>query len=336
MALTKQDIFAVADELATKGGKVTQLTVRELLGSGSFSTIAEALREWRELQSDEDQLQEAELPKEVEEELKSFGVTIWKQAQNLATEGFGEERKALRRVKEDALLEVEETREAMKVLEKEDTEKNNKVVELGNKIDQLQDTNKILQDKNEELVSELAEMTKLRDGFYTDFNDMKNSFDEVQKLKFEAEEANKYLSSDMKKVEAQLIKVKAEAVKIQKSYDGCQSDSKHIKSKLDTLQKAHDKIKGSLAQSEDGLAESRIGYSKLLGKNEVLVDNLDKKAEEVEGFKTRLTEKEVANQVQAAKIKELEEKLKPIEQGKKEDEVVQPVGKKKPVSKDNK
>lgn len=329
MALTKQDIFEVADELSVKGEKVTQLAVREILGSGSFSTIAEALREWKEIQAEEDQLQEAELPKEVEAQLKVFSAAIWKQAQNLATESFSEERIALKRAKEVALLEAEETREVMKVLEEENIEKDSE-------IDQLKDMGKSLQAKNEVLVNELAEMTKLRDGFYKDFNGMKESLDEVEKLKFEAEQANKHLSLDMKKVEAELIKVKTEAKKTQKAYDGCLSDSKHIKSKLDTLQEAYDNIKGRLAQSEGGLAESRIGYSKLLGKNEVLVDNLDKKAKELEVFKTKLTEKEVANQVQAQKIKQLEEKLKAVEPSKIVAEVVTSAENKKPVNKDSK
>jgi hypothetical protein len=48
MALTKDQIWAVADRLAAEGKAPTLAAVRKALGSGSFTTISEAMREWRQ------------------------------------------------------------------------------------------------------------------------------------------------------------------------------------------------------------------------------------------------------------------------------------------------
>ena len=43
MAVTREQIFAVADELDAAGQKPTLAAVRKALGGGSFTTISEAM-----------------------------------------------------------------------------------------------------------------------------------------------------------------------------------------------------------------------------------------------------------------------------------------------------
>ena len=47
MAITKDQIFAVADEIDAAGQNATLAAVRKALGSGSFTTISEGMSEWR-------------------------------------------------------------------------------------------------------------------------------------------------------------------------------------------------------------------------------------------------------------------------------------------------
>ena len=47
MAITKEQIFAVADDLDAAGQNPTLASVRKQLGGGSFTTISEAMNEWR-------------------------------------------------------------------------------------------------------------------------------------------------------------------------------------------------------------------------------------------------------------------------------------------------
>lgn len=50
--VTREDIFAVADEIFSTGKNPSQASVRAKLGKGSFSTISKYLAEWRENQTD--------------------------------------------------------------------------------------------------------------------------------------------------------------------------------------------------------------------------------------------------------------------------------------------
>lgn len=50
--VTREDIFAVADEIFSAGKNPSQASVRAKLGKGSFSTISKYLAEWRENQTD--------------------------------------------------------------------------------------------------------------------------------------------------------------------------------------------------------------------------------------------------------------------------------------------
>lgn len=52
--VTREDIFAVADEIFSTGKNPSQASVRAKLGKGSFSTISKYLAEWRENQTDVD------------------------------------------------------------------------------------------------------------------------------------------------------------------------------------------------------------------------------------------------------------------------------------------
>ena len=47
MAITKEDVFAAADQVAAEGGNPSQINVRKRLGSGSHTTIGQYLVEWR-------------------------------------------------------------------------------------------------------------------------------------------------------------------------------------------------------------------------------------------------------------------------------------------------
>ena len=47
MAITAEQIFAVADELDAAGQNPTLAAVRKILGGGSFTTISEAMTEWK-------------------------------------------------------------------------------------------------------------------------------------------------------------------------------------------------------------------------------------------------------------------------------------------------
>lgn len=113
MALTKQDIHAAADQLAAQGESPTLAKVRAALGGGSFTTISEAMGEWkasRQQQSVVTPIREA-APEAITDRLHGFAADLWSSAMEKANGRLQDEREALdeaRKKMEAALAETHE------------------------------------------------------------------------------------------------------------------------------------------------------------------------------------------------------------------------------------
>ena len=95
MAINREDIFRVADELDSAGQRPTLAAVRKVLGGGSFTTISEFMTEWRAGKA----LKQAKLrepaPATVQDRLMELGAEVWGLAITLANARLDSERQAL-------------------------------------------------------------------------------------------------------------------------------------------------------------------------------------------------------------------------------------------------
>ena len=119
MAITTQQIHATADQLQEQGVKPTLAEVRKALGGGSFTTISEAMKSWRQDHQEEEQLRQVELPGGLTERLQSLGADMWQTAIDMANDRLVKEREALEVIKVKAQAETDEAQEAVKTLEAE-------------------------------------------------------------------------------------------------------------------------------------------------------------------------------------------------------------------------
>src|SRR5699024_6677084 len=117
MAITIQQIHATADQLQEQGIKPTLAEVRKALGGGSFTTISEAMKSWRQDNQEEEQLRQVELPSGIAERLQSLGADMWQTAIDIANDRLVKEREALESIKAKAQAETDEAQEAVKTLE---------------------------------------------------------------------------------------------------------------------------------------------------------------------------------------------------------------------------
>ena len=119
MAITTQQIHAIADQLHEQGIKPTLAEVRKALGGGSFTTIGEAMKSWRQDNQQEEQLRQVELPSSIAERLQTLGADMWQTAIDIANDRLVKEREALESIKAKAQAETDEAQEAVKTLEGE-------------------------------------------------------------------------------------------------------------------------------------------------------------------------------------------------------------------------
>ena len=129
MAITPEQIFAVADELVEEGKKPTLSNVRKIIGSGSFTTISDAMTEWRENQKEILQPIRETPPDAISSRVNSLSSEIWTIAVKMANSRLNSEREALNNDR----TELEATRrEAVELAD-----------EMSNELDAL----KVLYDK---------------------------------------------------------------------------------------------------------------------------------------------------------------------------------------------
>ncbi len=102
MAVTREQIFAVADELDTAGQKPTLAAVRKALGGGSFTTISEAMNEWRARKASQAAPIREPTPQAVADRLAEAGAEIWSLALELANARLASEREALEQARQEA------------------------------------------------------------------------------------------------------------------------------------------------------------------------------------------------------------------------------------------
>ena len=95
MAITKDQIFAAADELDAAGQNATLAAVRKALGGGSFTTISEGMTEWKARKAAKESPLREPAPTAVADRLVELGTEIWSSALELANGRLATEREAL-------------------------------------------------------------------------------------------------------------------------------------------------------------------------------------------------------------------------------------------------
>ena len=100
---TKQDIFDTANRLVEEGKNPTLANVREAIGGGSFTTISQAMTEWKAKQVADQQTIKEAAPEAITSRIGELSAEIWAVAQEMANARLANEREAL----ESSRLEIE-------------------------------------------------------------------------------------------------------------------------------------------------------------------------------------------------------------------------------------
>ena len=80
MAISKQDVFRIADQMFADGVQPTLITLRAALGSGSFSTISTFLAEWKTTTRSGEVLDVQDVPEEVTHAFYPALASVWQKA----------------------------------------------------------------------------------------------------------------------------------------------------------------------------------------------------------------------------------------------------------------
>lgn len=101
MAITKENIFAAAGEIVAAGGAATLAAVRKAVGGGSYTTISEALKEWRLIHQQATAPLQEQAPQALSDRLAGVINETWTIAMDMANDRLNTERAALEQVRID-------------------------------------------------------------------------------------------------------------------------------------------------------------------------------------------------------------------------------------------
>lgn len=118
-ALTTESIHAMADKLSSEGKYPTLALLRQELGSGSYTTISEAMKLWREEKAKSDIIPIPPIPDEVNNTIQTATQSIWQSAMTVAENKLQAEREALKQAQDDMAQRQKETIEMAGHLDQE-------------------------------------------------------------------------------------------------------------------------------------------------------------------------------------------------------------------------
>lgn len=337
MALTTEDIHAAADKLHEQGITPTQTKVREALGGGSFSTIGEALKTWKQELQEHEQLKRTDMPDTIKDDGLVFVAKLWQLADQIANENLSAEREALAIDKAKKQTEIDDANEAIAALEAEQLEtlslltlSNDKAEKATGEVESLSAEIASLNDANVDLRHKLdieQERTATATAALTDAN----SKLDTTRLQLDA-------------VNDQLTKAR-ESIATYKATNSAQSaDIDRLKAETTEHKQAHERTLSKLTErttERDDLAKqlaTAIGKLEAVStQNMTLVAERDKLDDDVKTLTANNSVLQSNNEQLSADNKDLLEKLaklkvtKPNKQKFEHDVSSQPIATKKRV-----
>ena len=156
MTSTTTRIFEIADELDAAGHNPTLASVRKALGGGSYTTISQAMAEWRARKAAKETPVQEAAPQAITELLEQLGTDIWTQALQICNGRLSAEREALEKDRQEIEAQRQEAADLADQLSSELEAARQEATALRQQLDVAQSTVKGLGDQLREREQALA------------------------------------------------------------------------------------------------------------------------------------------------------------------------------------
>lgn len=249
MAITKEQIWKIADELNAAGKKPTLAAIRKELNGGSYTTISEAMKEWRSKQTSDSVASKEPAPEVVLERLSDVGGEIWTLALEKANDRFSSDREAFELEKQDVESSWQEAAELADQLTSE-LEESKSVV--ANQLLQIQE----LREQKDQLQAQLLIINERAVTAETSCKEMESRLqdlrNELSNAHEDAKENQKALSGCQNELTQSLKNHQKELTQLAEEHKQVLSlQSQDYQAKLDDTEKVHKSQLAQLAEEHE-------------------------------------------------------------------------------------
>lgn len=283
MALTTEQIHQTAQELTDQGINPTLANVRSALGGGSFTTIGEALKTWKQAQKDNEKLKEIDIAPQIKDRADVLIGELWQNALDLADERLKLEREALAVAQQQADAKVAEMAEALAQVEAEQEQLNAQLDELtqsnetykhltnewSQKYAQLESKHQILEtthiEQGKQLTATNAQLDELKQQYSQAQKDNAVLTGELATSKATAS----HQLSEIERLKSELVKTTNEA---EKRLETAQNEQNRLKNELT---KATETAQATNKAQYDEISQLRQANAGLDATNKALQAQLD-------------------------------------------------------------
>ena len=157
---TKDEIWAAAQALSDAGERPTLAAVRKVIGGGSFTTISEAMAEWR-AQQEQPKATIDPAPERIGSQAAELAASLWAQASALAHEKLQAERAALETARQDLEQERAEAAELADSLASDLDQARTEIQTLEARLTELTGT---IEEQRQEIERRRQETTEARES----------------------------------------------------------------------------------------------------------------------------------------------------------------------------
>ena len=217
MAVTKEQIFSAADELAAAGQKPTLEAIRQRTG-GSYTTISPALNEWKARQATAAAPLREPAPQAVADRLAEVGAEVWGIALELANARLASEREALEKARADLEADRAEATELADRLAAEVEELQSRLVSIEaaeatarGEADELRGQLAAAQEQAHTAEARAQEIERRAGELRTELDRAHQDADQARKALAEQQKANQATAAQLDQVRGELAKVQGRA-----------------------------------------------------------------------------------------------------------------------------
>lgn len=250
MAVTKEQIFSAADELAAAGQKPTLEAIRQITG-GSYTTISPALNEWKARQAAQATPLREPAPQAVADRLAEVGAEVWSIALELANARLAAEREALDKARADLEADRAEATELADRLAAQ-------VEELQSRLASIEAAEQAARIEADELRNQLAAAQEQAHTAEARAQEIERRAGELRTELDRAHQTSQAAAAQLDQVRAELAKVQAKAEAEQEAHQEqrkqAAAEAHRMAERLTAAQAERDQATKAAAQAREDAA----------------------------------------------------------------------------------